>query len=75
MTNEIYKKVFEIDEKILAYIPKRDRKHIIDLYKQNGKYHFLMEFEDGLTRSRTADDIAELKWMVKTIENDHNAEF
>lgn len=65
----------EIDEKLLKYIPNKNRKHIITLYRQRGKISFVMEWEDGFQRSRIADNIAELKEMVEMLEEDREAEF
>ena len=65
----------EIDEKLLKYIPKKNQKHIIALYRQCGKISFVMEWEDGFQRSRIADNIAELKEMVETLEEDREAQF
>lgn len=65
----------EIDEKLLKYIPKKNRKHIIILYKQYGKISFVMEWGDGFQRSRIADNIAELKEMIETLEEDREAQF
>ena len=65
----------EIDEKLLKYIPKKNQKHIIALYRQCGKISFVMEWEDDFQRSRIADNIEELKEMVETLEEDREAEF
>lgn len=65
----------EIDERLLRYIPKKNRKHIITLYKQCGKISFVMEWEDGFQRSRVADNIAEMKEMIRTLEENREAEF
>ena len=65
----------EIDERILRYIPKKKRKHIITLYRQCGKISFVMEWEDGFQRSRVADNIAEMKEMIVTLEEDREVQF
>ena len=65
----------EIDTKLLKYIPKKNRKHILALYKQCGKISFVMEWEDGFQRSRIADNIAEMKEMIETLEEDREAQF
>ena len=64
----------EIDEKLLKYIPKKNQKHIIALYRQCGKISIAMEWEDGFQRSRIADNIAEMKEMIGTLEEDRGAE-
>lgn len=65
----------EIDKKLLKYIPKKNRKHIITLYRQCGKISFVMEWEGGFQRSRVADSIAELKEMIETLEENREAQF
>lgn len=65
----------EIDEKLLKYIPKKNRKHIIALYRQMRKNFFVMEWEDGFQRSRVANNISEMKEMIGTLEENREAEF
>lgn len=65
----------EIDAKLLKYIPKKNQKHIIALYRQCGKISFVMEWEDGFQRSRIADNIAEMKEMIETLEENREADF
>ena len=65
----------EIDAKLLNYIPKKNQKHILTLYRQCGKISFVMEWEDGFQRSRMADNIAELKEMIEMLEEDREAQF
>ena len=65
----------DIDEKLLKYLPKKNQKHIIQLWRAYGKISFVMEWEDGFQRSRIADNIAELKWMVAELEEDRKAQF
>lgn len=65
----------EIDEKLLEYLPKKNKKHITALYRQCRKISFVMEWEDGFQRSRIADNIAEMKEMVETLEEDREAQF
>ena len=65
----------EIDEKLLKYIPKKNQNHIIALYRQCGKISFVMEWEDSFQRSRIADNIAEMKEMIETLEEDREAQF
>lgn len=65
----------EIDRKLLRYIPKKNQKHIISLYRQCGKISFVMEWEDGFQRSRIADNITELKDMIATLEENRDADF
>ena len=65
----------EIDERLLRYIPNKKWKHIITLYRQCGKISFVMEWEDGFQRSRIADNIAEMKEMIVTLEEDREAQF
>ena len=65
----------EIDEKLLKYISNKNRKHIIALYRQCGKISFVMEWEDGFQRSRIADNIAEMKEMIVTLEEDREVQF
>lgn len=65
----------EIDEKLLKYIPKKNQKHIIALYRQCGKISFVMGWEDGFQRSRIADNITEMKEMIETLEEDREAQF
>ena len=65
----------EIDAKLLKYIPKKNQKHIIQLWREYGKISFVMEWEDGFQRSRMADNIAELKEMVEMLEEDREAQF
>ena len=64
----------EIDRKLLRYIPKKNQKHIISLYRQCGKISFVMEWEDGFQRSRIADNITELKDMIATLEENRDAD-
>lgn len=65
----------EVDTKLLKYIPKKNQKHIIALYRQCGRISFVMEWEDGFQRSRIADNIAELKEMVDMLEENREAQF
>jgi len=65
----------EIDEKLLKYIPKKNQKHILMLYRQCGKISFVMEWKDGFQRSRIADNIAEMKEMIETLEENREADF
>ena len=65
----------EIDTKLLKYIPKKKQKHIISLYRQCGKISFVMEWEDGFQRSRVADNIAEMKEMIETLEENRESQF
>lgn len=64
-----------IDEKLLRYIPKKNQKHIVQLWKACGKISFVMEWEDGFERSRVADNIAEMKEMILELEENREAEF
>ncbi len=64
-----------IDEKLLRYIPKKHRKHIVELERECGNISFVMEWEDGFQRSRMADNIAELKEMVEMLEENREADF
>lgn len=64
-----------IDEKLLKYIPKKNQKHIIQLWREYGKISFVMEWEDGFQRSRIADNIAELKDMIAQLEENREADF
>lgn len=64
-----------VEEKLLKYIPKKNQKHIIALYRQCGKISFVMEWKDGFQRSRVADNIAELKEMIEMLEEDREAQF
>lgn len=65
----------EIDAKLLKYLPKKNQKHIIALYRQCRKISFVMEWEDGWQRSRVADNIIELKDMIAQLEEDREAQF
>ena len=65
----------EIDVKLLKYIPKKNQKHISTLYRQCGKISFVMEWEDGFQRSRVADNIAEMKEMIETLEENRETQF
>ena len=65
----------DIDVKLLKYIPKKNQKHIIQLWRECGKISFVMEWEDGFQRSRIADSIAELKDMVAQLEENREADF
>jgi hypothetical protein len=65
----------EIDAKMLKYLPKKNQKHIIQLWREYGKISFVMEWEDGFQRSRVADNIAELKEMVAMLEENREADF
>lgn len=65
----------EIDAKLLKYIPKKNQKHIIQLWREYGKISFVMEWEDGFQRSRIADNIAELKEMIAELEDNREAQF
>lgn len=64
-----------IDEKLLRYIPKKNQKHIVQLWKSCGKISFVMEWDDGFERSRVADNIAEMKEMISELEENREAEF
>lgn len=64
-----------IDEKLLRYIPKKNQKHIVQLWKSYGKISFVMEWDDGFERSRIADNIAEMKEMIAELEENREAEF
>ena len=65
----------DIDEKLLKYIPKKNQKHIVMLYRAYGKISFVMEWENGFQRSRIADNIAEMKEMIETLEENREAQF
>lgn len=65
----------EIDLKLLKYIPKKNQKHIIILYRQCGKISFVMQWEDGFQRSRIADNINEMKEMIDMLEENREAQF
>lgn len=65
----------EIDQKLLKYLAKKNQKHIISLYRQCGIISFVMEWEDGFQRSRVADNIAEMKEMIETLEENREAQF
>ena len=65
----------EVDAKLFKYLPKKNQKHIIALYRQCGRISFVMEWEDGFQRSRVADNIAELKEMVEMLEENRQAQF
>ena len=65
----------EIDGKLMKYLSKKNQKHIIALYRQCGRISFVMEWEDGFQRSRIADNIAEMKEMIETFEEDREAQF
>ena len=66
---------------LIDYIPKKYRKHIIDIYKnENGSgkykwtaYHVELEWEDGFERSITEETISDMIWAVKKLENDREA--
>ena len=64
-----------VDEKLLKYLPKKHHKHIVELSRECGRISFVMEWEDGFNRSRMADNIAELKEMVATFEENREADF
>lgn len=64
-----------VDTKLLKYLPKKNQKHIIELSREYGRISFAMEWEDGFSRSRMADNIAELKEMVATLEENREADF
>lgn len=64
-----------IDEKLLRYIPKKNQKHIVQLWKSYGKISFVMKWDDGFERSRVADNIAEMKEMISELEENREAEF
>lgn len=65
----------EIDQKLMKYLPKKYQKHIIELSRECGRISFVMEWEDGFQRSRMADNIAEMKEMIETLEEDREAQF
>ena len=65
----------EIDAKLLKYIPKKNQKHIIQLWRECGNISFTMEWEDGFQRSRMADNIVELKDMIAELEENREAQF
>lgn len=65
----------EIDGKLMKYLSKKNQKHIIALYRQCGRISFVMEWEDGFQRTRIADNIAEMKEMIETLEEDREAQF
>lgn len=65
----------EIDKKLLKYLANKNQKHIIALYRQCGRIFFVMEWEDGFQRSRVADNIAEMKEMIETLEENREAQF
>ena len=65
----------EMDLKLLKYIPKKNQKHIITLYRQCGKISFVMQWEDGFQRSRIADNITEMKEMIDMLEENREAQF
>ena len=65
----------EINQKLLGYIPKKNRGHIIALYRQYGKISFVMQWGDGFQRSRVADNIAEMKEMIEMLEENREAQF
>lgn len=65
----------DIDAKLLKYIPKKNQKHIIALYRQCGRISFVMEWGDGFQRSRVADNIAEMKDMIAQLEENREAQF
>ena len=65
----------EIDAKLLKYIPKKNQKYIIQLWRECGNISFVMEWEDGFQRSRMADSIAELKDMIAQLEENREADF
>lgn len=65
----------EIDAKLMKYLSKKNQKHIIALYRQCGRISFVMEWEDGFQRTRIADNIAEMKEMIETLEEDREAQF
>lgn len=65
----------EIDQKLLKYLAKKNQKHIIALYRQCGRISFVMEWKDGFQRSRVADNIAEMKEMIETLEENREAQF
>ena len=65
----------EMDIKLLKYIPKKNQKHIISVYRQCGKISFVMEWEDGFQRSRIADSIIELKEMIAELEENREVQF
>lgn len=65
----------EKDEKLMKYLSKKNQKHILTIYRQCGKISFVMQWEDGFQRSRIADNIAEMKEMVETLEEDRKAQF
>lgn len=64
-----------IDEKLIKYIPKKLRTHIVDLVRENKYIHFVMIWNDGFQRSRRADNIAELKEMVTELEYNRESQF
>ena len=64
-----------IDQKLISYIPKKHQQHLIELSRDYGKISFVMEWEDGFQRSRIADNIAELKEMIETLEENRDAQF
>lgn len=65
----------EIDGKLLKYIPKKNQKHIIQLWREYGNISFVMEWEDGFQRSRMADNVVEMKEMIEMLEEDREAQF
>lgn len=65
----------EIDERLMKYLAKKNQKHIVQLWREYGKISFVMEWEDGFQRSRIADNIAEMKEMIETLEEDREAQF
>lgn len=65
-----------INPNLLKYLSKKNQKHIIQLDREYGnKISFVMEWEDGFQRSRMADNIAEMKEMIETLEEDREAQF
>ena len=64
-----------IDSKLLSYIPKKHRGHIIILRREYSYISFALKWDDGFSRSRVADNITELKEMIEELEADRNADF
>ncbi len=65
----------DIDTKLLAYVPKRDRLHISMLYREDNHICIVMNWEDGFSRSRVADNIEEMKDFIKLLEYNRYADF